>query len=112
MEHHMFDGQNYAFWSRRMKTFVQAQGFDVWKEVVDGYTTPTTPPIDKDGKKLSENNSRDKNAILNGLAIQYMSRLCIVTLQRIFGTNFKISMKEMPKSKGPSFKLIEVNLNN
>jgi hypothetical protein len=26
-----------------------------------------TPPIDNDGKKLSQNNSRDKNVILNGL---------------------------------------------
>jgi hypothetical protein len=42
---------------------VQAQGFDVWREVVDGYKAPTTPPIDKDGNKLEENDSRDKNAI-------------------------------------------------
>jgi hypothetical protein len=54
----MFDGQNYAFWRKRMKTYIQAHGFDVWKAVVDGYTTPTTPPTDRDGKKLSENNSR------------------------------------------------------
>jgi hypothetical protein len=57
----MFDGQNYAFWNKRMKTFLQAHGFDVWQSVVDGYTTPATPPTDKDGKKLSENNSKDKN---------------------------------------------------
>jgi hypothetical protein len=62
-----FDGKNYAFWSRRMKTYVQAQGFDVWKSVVDGYKEPATPPTDNDGKKLSQNNSRDKNSILNGL---------------------------------------------
>jgi hypothetical protein len=48
----VFDGQNYTFWNKRMKTFLQAQGFDVWKSVVDGYTTPTTPPTDRDGKKL------------------------------------------------------------
>jgi hypothetical protein len=62
-----FDGQNYAFWRRRMKTYVQAHGFDVWKSVVDGYKEPATPPTDNDGKKLSQNNSRAKNAILNGL---------------------------------------------
>jgi hypothetical protein len=50
-----------------MKTYVQAQGFDVWKSVVDGYTTPTTPPPDRDRNKLSEKHSRDKNNILNGL---------------------------------------------
>jgi hypothetical protein len=62
-----FDGQDYAFWRRRMKTYVQAQGFDVWRAVVDGYKAPTTPPTDKDGKKLEENDSRDRNDILNGL---------------------------------------------
>jgi hypothetical protein len=35
--------------------------------VVDGCTTPTTPPIDKDGKKLEENDSRAKNVIHNGV---------------------------------------------
>jgi len=47
--------------------FVQAQGFDVWKKVVNRYKTPATPPIDKDGKKIDENNSKDKNDILSGL---------------------------------------------
>jgi hypothetical protein len=32
-----FDGKNYAFWSRRMETYVQAHGFEVWKSFVDGY---------------------------------------------------------------------------
>jgi hypothetical protein len=50
-----------------MKTFLQAQGFDVWKEVVERYTTPITPQTIIDRKKLSENNSRDRNVILSGL---------------------------------------------
>jgi hypothetical protein len=62
-----FDGQNYAFWSRRMKTYVQAQGFEVWKSVVDGYKEPTVPPTNENGRKLSLNNSKAKNALLNGL---------------------------------------------
>jgi hypothetical protein len=62
-----FDGENYAFWRRRMKTYIQAQGFDVWRSVVDGYKAPTTPPTDRDGKKLEENDSRDRNAIENGV---------------------------------------------
>jgi hypothetical protein len=50
-----------------MKTFVQAQGFDVWHSVVDGYKEPSTPSKDNDGKKLGQNNSRAKNVIMNGL---------------------------------------------
>jgi hypothetical protein len=51
-----------------MKTLLQVCGFDGWKEVVDKYKAPATPPTDKDGKKLCENNLRDTNAILSGLA--------------------------------------------
>jgi hypothetical protein len=59
-----FDGKNYAFWSRRMKTYIQAHGFDIWQVVVDGYITPNTPPIDRDGNKLS---AYITQYILNGL---------------------------------------------
>jgi hypothetical protein len=62
-----FDGKNYTLWNKRMKTFLQAQGCDVWKAVVDGYTSPTTPPTVKDGKKLSKNNSKAKGTIMSSL---------------------------------------------
>jgi hypothetical protein len=35
--------------------------------VVNGYTTPDSPPIDNVGKKLSEYNSKAINVILSGL---------------------------------------------
>jgi hypothetical protein len=61
------DGENYAFWSKKMKTYVHAHRFDVWQAVVDGYKAPATPPIDKDGNKLEDNDSIDINVILNEL---------------------------------------------
>jgi hypothetical protein len=39
-----FDGKKYAFWSIRMKTYIHAQGFQVWQSIVDGYTAPVVPP--------------------------------------------------------------------
>jgi hypothetical protein len=62
-----FDGQKYAFWSIRMKTYIQAQGFEIWKSIVDGYTTPTVPPTNDKAMKLGQNNSKATNALLNGL---------------------------------------------
>ena len=62
-----FDGEYYSFWSRIMKTQTHALGFDVWWSIVDGYKAPTTPPTNKDGNKLEENNSRTTSAHLNGL---------------------------------------------
>jgi hypothetical protein len=44
--------------------FLHAHGFDVWQSVVDRYAVPTTPPTDKYGKKLNENNSKDKGTIM------------------------------------------------
>jgi hypothetical protein len=62
-----FDGQKYAFWSIRMRTYIQAQGFQVWQSIVDGYTTPVVPPTNDKALKLSENNFKSTNALLNGL---------------------------------------------
>jgi hypothetical protein len=64
----MFEGHNYGFQSIRMKTFLQEHGFDVWRAIVDGYKAPTTPPIEKDGKKLKEKKSKAKCTILNSLS--------------------------------------------
>jgi hypothetical protein len=51
-----------------MRTYIQAQGFQVWKSIVDGYTTPTVPPTNDKAVKLGENNSKATNALLNGLS--------------------------------------------
>jgi hypothetical protein len=51
-----FDGQNgqrYEMWSIRMKTFLEAHGYDVWKSVVTGYTT-TKKPKTATKKELKE----------------------------------------------------------
>jgi hypothetical protein len=63
-----FDGQKYAFWSIRMKTYIQAHGFQVWKSIVDGYIALAVPPTNDKVVKLGENNSKAKNALLNGLS--------------------------------------------
>jgi hypothetical protein len=61
-----FYGQKYSFWSIRMKRYIQEYGFQVWKSIVDGYTSPTVPPTNDKEVKLGENNSKAKNALLNG----------------------------------------------
>jgi hypothetical protein len=63
-----FDGQKYAFWSIRMKTYIQEQRFQVWQSIVDGYTSPAVPPTNDKAVKLGENNSKAINALLNGLS--------------------------------------------
>jgi hypothetical protein len=38
-----FDGYKYAFWRRRMKTYIHAQGFEIWQSLVHGYKEPIDP---------------------------------------------------------------------
>jgi hypothetical protein len=94
-----FDGHKYAFWSIKMKTYIQAQGFQVWQSIVDGYTAPTVPPTNEKAVKLGENNSKAINALLNGLSDTILLKLHIVNLLKRFGTSFEIFMKEIQKSK-------------
>jgi hypothetical protein len=63
-----FDGHTYAFWSIRMKTYIQAQGFGIWQSIVDGYTVPVVPPTNDKVVKLGKNNSKATNSLLNGLS--------------------------------------------
>jgi hypothetical protein len=51
-----------------MKTYIQAQGFEIWQSIVDGYTTPAVPPTNDKAVKLIQNNSKAKNALLNCLS--------------------------------------------
>ena len=48
--------------------YIQAQGFEIWQSLVDGYTVPTVPPTSDISVKLGENNSKVINALLNGLS--------------------------------------------
>jgi hypothetical protein len=63
-----FDGYKYVFWSIRMKTYIQEQGFQIWQSIVDGYTSTIVLPTNEKAVKLGENNSKAINALLNGLS--------------------------------------------
>jgi hypothetical protein len=63
-----FDGKKYAFWSIRMKTYIHAQGFEIWKSIVDGYIVPSVLSANDKEVKLGQNNSIATNALMNGLA--------------------------------------------
>ena len=42
----MFDGTKYVFWSIRMRTFLEAQGVEIWKIIENGYKVPKSVPTD------------------------------------------------------------------
>jgi hypothetical protein len=51
----------------RMKTYIQAQGFEIWKSIIDGYTTLGVLSTNDKALKIGQNNSKATNALLNGL---------------------------------------------
>jgi hypothetical protein len=51
-----------------MKTYIQAEGFEIWQSIVDGYTTPLVLPTNDKAVKLGQNNSKSKSSLLNGLS--------------------------------------------
>jgi hypothetical protein len=107
-----FDGQKYAFWSIRMRTYIHAQGFQVWQSIVDGYTASTVPPTNDKAVKLSENNFKATNALLNGLSDIVFTKVAHYKFAKEIWESFKIFMKEIQKSKQQSFRLTEVSSNN
>jgi hypothetical protein len=103
-----FNGQKYAFWSIRMKTYIQAQGFEIWQSIVDGYTTPTVPPTNDKAVKLGQNNSKAKNALLNGLSEMIFTKVahCKSTkeiwdkLQNIYEGDSKVKATKLQTYRG------------
>jgi hypothetical protein len=93
-----FDGHKYVFWRIRMKTYIQAQGFEIWKSIVDGYTVPAVPPANDKAVKLAQNNSKATITLLNGLSETVFTKVAHCK-----------SSKEIQNSKQQNFKLTEVS---
>ena len=51
-----------------MRIYLMDLGCDVWLSMVNGYKATPTPPLDVSTKKLYNENWRDVNAIMGGLA--------------------------------------------
>jgi hypothetical protein len=89
-----FDGQNgqrYEMWSISMKTFLEAQGYDVWKSVVTGYTT-TKKPYTATKKELKRNNKISMDFILEGLPNSIKIKWENVHQLKNFGISYMISI--------------------
>jgi hypothetical protein len=82
-----------------MKTYIHAQGFEIWQSFVDEYKETTVPPTNERAIKIIQNNSKAKNALLNGLCEPVYTKFNIVNPLKIFGRRFKTFMKDIQNSK-------------
>jgi hypothetical protein len=112
----LFNGHKYAFWSIRMKTYIQAQGFKIWQLIVDGYTTPAVPPTNDKAMKLGQNNSKEKNALLNGLSETLFTKVAHCKsakeiwdkLQNIYEGDSKVKATKLQTYRG-QFEQLKMN---
>jgi hypothetical protein len=71
-------------WRKRMKTFLQAHGYDVWYSVVTGYIGSKKPKI-ATKKELKRNNKIAMDFILEGLPFSKSQSGTMFINQRTLG---------------------------
>ena len=66
-----FDGNNYAYWKVRMKTFLKYIDEKVWNSTEYGRKKPTTPVSEwqTSQKEAAAFNSKTMNAIFNAVSM-------------------------------------------
>jgi hypothetical protein len=100
-----------------MKTYIQAQGFEIWESIVDGYIAPVVPLTNDKAMKLSQNNFKATNALLNGLGESIFTKVshCKSTkeiwdkLQNIYEgySKFKAAKLQTYRGQFEQLKMIE-----
>jgi hypothetical protein len=84
-----------------MKTYIQAQGFEIWQSIVDRYTTPTVLPTNDKAVKLGQNNSKAKNALLNGLSEMVFTKVAHCKFAKDIWDKLQNNYEENSKVKAP-----------
>ena len=63
----LFIGENYAYWSARMKFHLMSLGWKVWEATKKEYKIDDKAPINLEELGQYKGNSKSLNAILSGL---------------------------------------------
>jgi hypothetical protein len=83
-----------------MKTYIHAQGFEIWQSIVDGYIVQAVLATNDKAVKLNQNNSKATNSLLNGLGETIFTKVahCKYSKQQSFklyrGQFKQLKMKE------------------
>ena len=59
----LFDGEDYVFWSVRMKIYLMSIGLEVWTLVEKAYDVPKSTPIEAEDKKKNWEHAKDLNTL-------------------------------------------------
>ena len=100
-----FVGDNYAYWNTRMKLFIKASDYEVWRIILNGLIIPKKKVGDQevvkeeeewDANDLNQFNLMQKRCIHFFVHWELMSTIesLFVRMPRKYGINFKSLMKE------------------
>ena len=75
----MFEGNDYAFWSIRMKNYLMSLGPDVWALVVWGYVVPEDIPSNWEEKKQYWDHAKALNTLQSSLSKKVLAKVLTCT---------------------------------
>ena len=71
----MFEGNDYAFWSIRMKNYLMSLGPDVWTCILENYDVPENIPSHDEGKKKFWNHAKALNTLQSSLNKKVLAKV-------------------------------------
>ena len=71
----VFDGIDYPFWKSRMETYIQAQGYAIWRKVKVRFVVPADENINAGNMADVEANAKARNIIIQGLSRSEFDRI-------------------------------------
>ena len=71
----LFDGEDYAFWSIRMKIYLMSIGLEVCTIVEKGYDVPKVTPIEAEDKKKFWEHAEALNTLQAGLEKKVLTKV-------------------------------------
>jgi hypothetical protein len=93
----IFDGEDYVFWSVRMKIYLISIGLEVWTLVGKGYDVPkVTPTKEKDKNKFWEH-AKALNTLQVGLSKKILFKVLNCKTAKQLWDNWKLYMQEIPR---------------
>jgi hypothetical protein len=71
----LFDGEDYVFWSIRMKIYLMSIGLEVWTLVEKGYDVPKVTPTEAEDKKKFWEHAKALNTLQVGLSKKILAKV-------------------------------------
>jgi hypothetical protein len=71
----LFYGEDYVFWSVRMKSYLMSIGLEVWTLVEKGYDVPKVIPTEAEDKKKFWEHVKDLNTLQDGLSKKILAKV-------------------------------------